>query len=332
MLWLDRMEKQAILIVGIPPSVFRHFLMKIYYTLDDLEQDGLPTEDGISPRLAVIGHPIMHSKSPQMHQAALDSAGIRCKYIKIEAQPEEFTQVIELLKSLDFIGVNVTVPYKSAAAALAEDCDRLVIATGAANTLVFPRDGNPMAAFNTDGPGFVRAIRECFSVDIRDLKIVLLGANGGAGTALAHTCAMNRCERLTLVARSLEKITPLQKDLSPFFTDEHRLEGAADRLRTIAMNSPYLEEAISDADLIVNATTLGLKQTDASPIPSSYIQPHHLVYDLITHSDSLQQEAREQGARTADGLSMLLHQGALSFERWFGYSPDMQAMRKALHI
>lgn len=306
--------------------------MKIFYTLNDLEQDGLPMEDGIPARLAVIGHPIAHSKSPQMHQAALDSAGIKCKYIRVEARPEEFQRTIDVLRSMDFIGVNVTVPFKAKAASLAEDCDRLVIATGAANTLTFPKEGNEISAFNTDGPGFIRAIRECFSVDIRDLKIVLLGANGGAGTALAHTCAMNRCERLTIVARSLEKIVPLQQDLAPFFNDERRLEGAADRLRSLTLDSPALEEAINDADLIVNATSLGLKQTDVSPIPFSYIQPHHLVYDLITHTDALQQEAREQGARTADGLSMLLHQGALSFERWFSKQADINAMRKALHL
>ena len=182
-------------------------------------------------------------------------------------------------------------PHKQAACSLCHDTDALSRATGSVNTLVFQKDGS-VSGFNTDGPGFGRAIREEFSVDLRDLKVVLLGACGGAGLALAYTCAMQHCERLTLAGRSEEKLQALKDKLSSFFIDEHRL--------------------------------------DPSPVPSALLSAHHLVYDLQTHDDAFQMEARFQGARVSNGLSMLIHQGALSFERWFGIKPDISVMRQAL--
>ncbi|MEG0837674.1 MAG: shikimate dehydrogenase [Akkermansia sp.] len=304
---------------------------KDYFTLSDLKDRHLIDEgDERLAKLAVIGCPIAHSKSPSMQQAALDVAGVPMRYIRVEAQPGEFSLVVNRLCELGFIGANVTVPYKCEAAALCEDVDALSRLTGASNTLVFPRDGMGMMGFNTDGPGFVRAIRECFAVDVRDLKIVLLGATGGAGMALAHTCALNVCERLVLVGRDEGKLDALRCRLVSSFVDERRLEGAADRLMSVSFDSSHLAEVIDDADLIVNATSLGLKPTDLSPIPASMISPHLLVYDLMTHSDAFQIDAVSRGSRVANGRSMLLHQGALSFERWLGKAPDLVAMRSAL--
>ena len=302
-----------------------------YFTLQDLHDRGEIDSGFDSPaKLAVIGYPVAHSKSPLMQQAALDAAKLNCRYIRMEAKEGEFAQVIERLADLGFIGANVTVPWKRDAAAMCESLDPLSSVTGASNTLVFPRDGHGMMGFNTDGPGFVRAIRECFAVDVRDLKIVILGATGGAGEALAHVCAMNACERLVLAGRDSEKLGELRERLASLFIDERRLEGAADRLACVELANPRLADLIADVDLIVNATSLGLKATDPSPIPTTMILPHHLVYDLMTHSDAFQLDAAEQGARVANGVSMLLHQGALSFERWFGKVPNLDVMRAGL--
>ena len=154
--------------------------MKPYYTLADLLDEEHPFDAGesVPARLAVIGFPIAHSKSPAMQQAALDAAGIRARYIRIQASPEEFADVVRLLREKGFLGANVTVPHKQAACSLCHDTDALSRATGSVNTLVFQKDGS-VSGFNTDGPGFGRAIREEFSVDLRDLKVVLLGACGG---------------------------------------------------------------------------------------------------------------------------------------------------------
>lgn len=305
--------------------------MKPYYTPADLQDENEPFDAGLPApaKLAVIGYPIAHSKSPAMQQAALDAAGIHASYIRIQAAPEEFETVVHLLRDKGFTGANVTVPHKQAACALCDHADPLARATGAVNTLVFQKDGS-ISGFNTDGPGFARAIREEFSVDLRDLKIVLLGACGGAGLALAHTCAMQQCERLTLAGRDEDRLKALKNALSSSFIDERRLEGSADRLAAHLNDTPRLNEALEEADLIVNATSLGLKATDPSPIPPALFAAHHLVYDLQTHDDAFQMDARFQGARVAGGLSMLVHQGALAFERWFGVKPDIDAMRNAL--
>lgn len=305
--------------------------MKEYYTLADLQDREIINAGEKNPaKLAVIGYPIKHSKSPQMQQAALDSAGKQVRYIRVEAKPEEFNEVVKALVALGFIGANVTVPHKPAAAKLCDKLDELSKATGSVNTLLFPTPDSGMLGFNTDGPGFVSAIREEFGVDVRDLKIVLLGACGGAGTALAHTCAINRCDKLTLVDLPGPRLAELKKELTPAFIDERRLEGTSDRIRAFEFGARAIEEAVSDADLIVNATSLGLKPTDPSPISPSMLEPYHLVFDLQTHSSALQTAAVEQGARASNGLSMLLHQGALSFSCWFGEKPNLAAMRKAL--
>lgn len=305
--------------------------MKPYYTLADLLNEENPFDAGeaVPARLAVIGFPIAHSKSPAMQQAALNAAGIRARYIRIQASPEEFADTVRVIREKGFIGANVTVPHKQAACALCDHTDALSRSIGSVNTLVFQKDGS-ISGFNTDGPGFARAIREEFFVDLRDLKVVLLGACGGAGLALAHTCAMQHCERLTLTGRSEEKLQSLKEKLGSFFIDEHRLEGPSDRLAAHLNNTPRFNAALAEADLIVNATSLGLKPTDPSPVPSALFSAHHLAYDLQTHSDAFQMDARFQGARVANGLSMLIHQGALSFERWFGIKPDISAMRQAL--
>lgn len=306
--------------------------MNEYYSIADLENRQLLDKGSDMPaRLAVIGFPIKQSKSPQMQQAALDSLGKKVRYIRLEIKPEDFKQAIRQLIDLEFIGVNITAPHKSAAACICMEKDALATKTNAVNTIVFPpTNEGVMKGFNTDGPGFHKAVKETFGVDLKDLKIAILGACGGAGTTLAHTCAMNKCEQLVLVNRPNPKLRELQHSLSPLFVDERRLEGASDRLRSYEFGNHSLEKAISEVDLIVNATSLGLNPADPSPIPGSFIQPYHLVYDILTHNTSLQQEANNQGARVSNGLSMLIHQGAIAFTCWFGETPDVSLMKKAL--
>jgi shikimate dehydrogenase len=293
--------------------------MNNFYTLEDLKREGIPTVSGKPAKLAVIGHPIVQSRSPQMQQAALDVAELPVSYIRIDSPPEELEETITFLRGNGFVGTNITVPNKTQAAHLSESSDPLVLATGSANTLVF--SDNKVTSFNTDGPGFAQAIKETFSVDLKDLNVVLLGANGGAGVALAHTCVLHQCPNLTLVGRSMEKLQPIYD----------QLQGAnATSLHCCTFGSEELAQAIADADLIINATSLGLKPTDPSPIPAELITSKHLVYDIVTHETALQIQARERGAKVSDGLSMLIYQGALSFEHWFGIKADIKAMHDAL--
>jgi len=197
------------------------------------------------------------------------------------------------------------------------------------NTVVF--DGSVIRGHNTDGPGFVRAIREEFHVDLRDLRILVLGAGGGAGQAIAGQCAREGCERLVLANRTLEKLAPLAARLKPrFFSD--RLEGPGDRFRVLALDDPALRDAAAESDLIVNCTSLGLRHGDPSPMPESFLGPWHLVYDTVYRPPrtALLRAAATAGARVANGASLLLHQGALAFEIWFPGDAPLAAMQAGL--
>jgi len=304
-------------------------------TLDDLnawQSSGKAPSDP-APRLAVIGDPVAHSLSPAMHQPALDKAGIRAQYVKLHvpASVDSFAPLFAQLRALGFIGVNVTVPHKATALAAADVADDAATAMGAANTILFADDGTTYA-FNTDGIGMAEAIRDAFRIDLRDLRIAIVGAGGGAGRAAAVKCALDQCERLVLINRTVSKIKDLETKLRPYFTDD-KLHGATERLCAVGLDDPArLAEELEETDLIINATSLGMKPGEGSPLPARMILPHHLVFDMIyaPPKTPLLRAAEGNGARIANGSDMLLHQGAAAFAIWFGQDPDIHVMRNAL--
>ncbi len=233
------------------------------------------------------------------------------------------------LPAAGFLGTNVTIPHKAAALEAVDEADDYARRSGSVNTVVV--EGDRLVGFNTDGPGLVRAIREEFQVDLRDLRVVLLGAGGGAGRAIAVQCAMEGCERLVLANRTPEKTKPLIKDLAGFFRTD-RLVGPADRLLAVPLEGPLLQEQLNHADLVINATSLGMRRTDPPVLPASWITPNLMVYDTVYAGGTsrLLEDAAAAGARTANGLSMLLHQGALSFEIWFNRPAPMEVMRASI--
>ena len=304
--------------------------MKDVYTLDDLVSRSRLDEGSENPaRLAVLGSPVAHSLSPQLHQAALDEAGCGVRYIRLEVAPGKVTMALDRLQQLEFVGANVTVPHKFEALQAADQADNTASTLGAANTILF-EEGRKLA-FNTDGPGFVRAIHEEFLVDVKDLRIMVVGAGGGAGQAIAAQCAREDCQRLVLVNRTLNKAEDLAARLSPCFESE-RLEGPGQRLEVYSLDSPQLALETDQIDLIVNTTSVGLRRTDPSPLPPNCLQPHHLVYDTIYNPSQtlLLREASRVGARSANGLSLLLFQGLLSFGLWFPGRQPLDTMRGSL--
>jgi shikimate dehydrogenase len=279
-------------------------------------------------RLGVLGDPVAHSLSPQMQNAALEKSGLEMRYARFQIAPAELQTAFELLSRLDFVGVNLTVPHKIPALALVDEVDENARRVGAINTVNV--DGGKLRGFNTDGKGFSRAIREEFSVDLRDLRILVIGA-GGAGRAIAFQCAKENCERLVIANRDLERARRLAEELRAFFTGP-RVLGPVPRLQAIALDDAAVRFQIANADLVVNATPLGLNRGDPTPIPSRLLAPHLMIYDTVYSSGptAFVAGAIEAGARAANGLSMLLHQGALSFEIWFDRAAPIEAMRKAL--
>jgi shikimate dehydrogenase len=300
------------------------------YTLADLEKWREATDDVDPPiRLGVFGDPVAHSLSPQMQNAALKECKIDMQYARFHIRANELRSALRFLRELDFIGVNLTVPHKIAAFAQIDEADESASRAGAVNTIRL-RDKRLIAS-NTDGEGFLRAIRTEFSVDVRDLRVMILGAGGGTGHAIAWQCALENCERLALVNRTLEKANALVERLRPFFAGP-RVLGPVARLEAVPWDEAALRAQLADIDLIVNATPLGMNPSDLSPVPARLLAPHHMVFDAVYGSSktSLLRAADEAGARGANGLLMLLHQGALAFSIWFDREAPIEAMRAAL--
>ena len=301
--------------------------MKEIYSLADLEK-GTLKKSRPPIRLGVFGDPVAHSLSPQMQNAALEKSGLEMRYGRFEIAPGELQAALGLLQGLDFVGVNLTVPHKIAALPLVDATDETARQVGAINTIKL--EGGKLCGFNTDGKGFSRAIREEFSVDLRDLRVLVFGA-GGAARAIALQCAKENCERLVIANRDPQKANQLVESLRGFFAGP-RVLGPVPRLQSISADETALRFQIANTDLVVNATPLGLNHGDAAPIPARLLAPHLMVYDTVYGSGptAFVSGAIEAGARAANGLSMLLHQGALAFEIWFDRAAPIEAMRKAL--
>src|SRR4030095_14692555 len=300
------------------------------YTLADLEK-WREISRNIDPpiRLGVLGDPVAHSLSPEMQNAALRACEINAQYARFHIRPSELRSALRFLRNLDFAGVNLTVPHKIASFGQIDEADESAGRIGAVNTIRF-RD-KKLVGSNTDGEGFLRAVRSEFSVDLRDLRVLIIGAGGGTGRAIAWQCALENCERLVLVNRTLEKANALAERLRSFFI-EARVLGPAARLEAVAMEESAMRMQLADIDLIVNATPLGMNPSDPAPIPARLIAPHHMVLDCIYGSSktALLRAADQAGARSTSGISMLLQQGALSFSVCFEREPPIDAMRKTL--
>lgn len=303
---------------------------KEVYDFADLQNWSAATADAEPPlRLAVFGDPVAHSASPPMHNAALEKCQIPARYTRLHIRPEELADAFRLLPSQGFLGVNVTIPHKAAALSLMDRVDDHARRIGVVNTVVV--EGNELVGFNTDGPGLVRAVRAEFGVDMRDLRVMVLGAGGGAGRAIAMQCALEGCERLVMVNRTMDKARELAVELEPYFADA-RVSGPVARLEVIPWEDAALRFQLANTDLVINCTSVGMKRTDSSPLPSALMEPHLMVYDTIytANRTKLMQAADEIGARSANGLSMLLHQGALAFEVWFNREAPLDVMHAAL--
>src|SRR5437588_12711365 len=187
--------------------------MKEIYTLADLQNwDQQKSSPPI--RLGVLGDPIAHSFSPRMQNAALRVSKIKMGYAAFQIAQSELRGALELLRQHEFVGVNLTIPHKIAALEFMDEVDENARGAGAVNTIKI--ENGKLRGFNTDGKGFARAIREDFAVDLRDLRVLVLGA-GGAARAIALQCAKENCERLVIASRDLEKVKKLTEGLRSFF-------------------------------------------------------------------------------------------------------------------
>ena len=258
-----------------------------------------------------------------MHQPALDEAGIDARYIALEVEPGQVAKAFKRMRELGFIGCNVTVPHKFDALAACDEIDDAARVLGAVNTVRF--DADATRGSNTDGYGFEHAVKESLNFDLLDKTVLIVGAGGGAGGAIAAHCVRSNVRRLILVNRTLSKIETLAERLS---------FGKAEiiTLPSDAFENPENLELAHAADLLVNTASLGLKQDDPSPLPEACFSSKHFVFDTIYQPPrtSFIRAGEAAGAKTANGAGMLLHQGVRAFEIWFPGSTPTEAMRRGL--
>ena len=260
-------------------------------------------------RLVLLGRSLGHSLSPAFQNAALRQADLPLHYETLDVPASALGDVLEELASQDAAG-NVTIPYKQN---VFERCDRLMPLArraGAVNTFWFER--GELVGDNTDVPGFDAAVRGLVGAEPRSLTIGLFGAGGAAAAILT---AIERWDRCTVLVHN---------------RDQNRAVGLAERFSSVARVSDVAELA-RQADLVVNATSVGLRD-DEQPVDVARLREDTLVFDLVYRRGGTAwvRAARERGLRAADGLGMLIEQGAVAFERWFGFPPDRDAMWQAV--
>lgn len=261
-------------------------------------------------RLAgVVGRPLAHSLSPAMHNAAYEHLGLDWAYLPFEVVDEVgLRRFVAAVRSLNFVGFNVTMPYKTE---MLELCDEVATAArmaGAVNA-VHCSEGK-LVGYNTDGRGLLEALELEAGFVPADKHIVLIGAGGAAGGALV-AFILARAARVTVVNRDPGRAEELVERMRP------HLRGVD--ARAAALSSA--EEAVREADLVVNATPVGMDDDGLSPVPISWIRPAQVVYDMVygtARPTALVSGSREVGAVAMDGLGMLVCQGATAIDIWSG--------------
>ena len=270
-----------------------------------------------------------------MQNAGIAALGLNWRYVAFDVPPEQLREAIAGAKAMRFIGLNLTVPHKLLAAPMVDVIDEAAKQWGAINTIRFEgRDGSgwkPLGelpldveteirsvGFNTDADAILRSLREDLKAELPNAKVLLIGA-GGAGRAAALRIAQENPAELWLANRTISKAVELAREISG-------------RQPGLNVKVGYPQGSI---DLAINATSLGLKETDALPIEGSdfALQQAKAVYDMIYRpaETAFLREAKRAGCRTANGLGMLLYQGAKALEIWSGKPAPIEEMRQALH-
>lgn len=268
---------------------------------------------------AVFGCPVEHSRSPVMHNAAIRALDLDAVYVPFKVEPQRLPEAILAMRALGMAGVNLTIPLKEIGLGLVDRLSSEARRIGAVNTLWW--DDNILVGHSTDGEGFWRSLEALEGNLLR--KALVLGA-GGSSRAVCFALA-DHGVRVSVANRTVEKG---QKIASEIMEALPHAQASA-----VSMEADDLRSAARHSDLIVNCTSVGMiPKTGETPLPPDCISSHHVVYDLVYNplETRLLREARDRGARALNGVDMLVHQGALSFELWTGMTPPLDIMKEAV--
>ena len=269
----------------------------------------------------LIGHPVGHSLSPAMHNAAFKALKIDAEYKLFDVPPEGLDDFLKGLPKNNISGVNITIPHKVKArefleknGILNEHAERL----GAVNTVKV--DGDRLTGFNTDGPGFYRSLVEDLKFEPEGKTVFVLGAGGAARAVIMYLG--NGPKKMYVTDIDEHMAAELKKHFDKYYS-WHKLE---------VMKRGDFEKDLKNADLFIQATPIGMKDDDPSPIDVNYLHPGLRVYDLVYNrpATKLVREASRLKLNATTGLGMLLYQGAIAFELWTGKKAPVSVMKKAL--
>ena len=266
----------------------------------------------------IIGYPVKHSLSPAMHNAAFHQLHINAKYKLFERKPEELIHFLQSLTRENICGFNVTIPHKETMVGYMDKLTEEASLVGAVNTVKV--DNQTLIGHNTDGLGFIKHLMDTHKTSIYAKIVSLLGA-GGAARAVAQYLAAEGVGKIIVYDIKKEKSESLaRKIMDNFESVEVEVSDSADAL------------LLANPDLFINATHVGMNESDPLLINPGRLNHSTFVYDLIYSPEEtkLLRAAKSKGCACANGLGMLLYQGVLSFEFWTGQKPPIEIMRKAL--
>ena len=270
--------------------------------------------------VGIIGDPIKHSRSPQIHNAAITALGLDYVYVAFHVQPDNLGAAIEGFKATNVVGINVTIPHKQNVISYLDEISREATLIGAVNTLIF-KDGGIIGE-NTDAPGFLQAMEE-EGLDVpQGGSAVIIGA-GGSARAVVVALALAGIRTICIANRTVSRAVTLATDLS---------EQTDASIYGIGLDDPKLSNAVGTSQLIVNTASTSMDVSHPLLIDPEWLAPQSIVYDIVytPPETRLLQAAAEKDCHTIGGLGMLVHQGAIAFEKWTGVNPPVETMRQAL--
>jgi shikimate dehydrogenase len=272
----------------------------------------------MTKRVVLIGHPVAHSLSGAMHQAAFDELGIDAKYELWDRAPIDLADAVGELRGDDFLGANVTIPHKERVVPMVDRLTEEAASTGAVNTVT--RESKRLIGHNTDVAGFKVALDRLVGRQKMPKQAVILGAGGGA-RAVAFGLIREGFQRVIVFNRHLHRAEGLVKHFGR--------SAAHMELRAMPWHESIIEAEIAKTKILINATSIGLT-SDASPVSAEVLTDELLVLDLIYAKTRLLRDAQAAGATTLDGELMLLHQGAAAFTLWTGQPAPLELMQAKL--
>jgi len=275
---------------------------------------------GTTRVVGIIGHPVRHSLSPVMHNAARQAWGLDYVYVPFEVAPEGLAAAVSGLRALGAAGFSVTIPHKTTIMPCLDGLDVSAEAAGAVNTV--KNDGGRLIGYNTDGDGLIRSLAQEFGFDVRGASIAIIGAGGAARGAVAALCRAG-AGRIVIANRTSDRAAEIVATLSPGFPATG-LTAVSD-LRELAAH-------LADIDVLVNTTSVGMNRDRLSFLDLTWLPRTARVYDMVYAPPltPLLLEADALGLKVANGLGMLAAQGELAFTIWTGVTPPSGLMKSVL--